>query len=81
MGALKSLHNLSNILGFTFELTFLMGAFMIVVFTQLSSKGAVDIGLAFSNIALVNNLRGPFKAMMQLVVNYSEYSLSKVSMH
>jgi hypothetical protein len=81
MGALKSLHNLSNILGFTFELTFLMGAFMIVVFTQLASEGEFQIGLAFSNIALVNNLRGPFKAMMDLVVNYSEYSLSRVSMH
>jgi ABC-type bacteriocin/lantibiotic exporter with double-glycine peptidase domain len=81
MSALKSLHNLSNILGFTFELTFLMGAFMIVVFTQIASEGDLQIGLAFSNIALVNNLRGPFKAMMDLVVNYSEYSLSRVSMH
>ncbi len=47
MNALKSLHNLSNILGFTFELTFLMGAFLIVVFTQIGSKGDLQIGLAF----------------------------------
>ena len=82
MGALKSMHNISNVLNFCFELTFLVGAFLnVYLFISGQPAGAeLDTGTTFSQIAMVNGMRGNFREIMEIVVNYNEYYLSKVSM-
>ena len=82
MNALISMHNISNLLNFCFEQTFLVGAFL-NVFLFISNQKAgtpLDTGTTFSQIALVNGMRSNFREIMEIVVNYNEYYLSKVSM-
>jgi len=82
MDALMSMHKIQNLLNFSFELTFLIGAFLNVTFyiNEQPSGTPLNTGVTFSQIALVNGMRGNFREIMEIIVNFNEYSLSKVSM-
>lgn len=76
------MHKLQNILNFTFELTFLIGGFLNVFLymQEQDPNKPLDTAEAFSQIAMVNGLRGNFSEMMQMVVNFAEYNMSRVAM-
>ena len=82
MDALMSMHKIQNLLNFSFELTFLIGAFLNVTFyiNEQPSGTPLNTGVTFSQIALVNGMRGNFREIMEIIVNFNEYSLSKISM-
>lgn len=82
MKALEEMHKLQNIQNLAFEFTFMIGAFLnVFFFVQAQDKSVpLDTAVAFSQIALVNGMRGNFNEMMNIVVNYSEYEHSRHSM-
>jgi hypothetical protein len=66
MAALKNMHKLQNIQNLVFELTFMSGAFLnVYLYVSKQDGGTLDTATAFSQIALVNGLRGNFTEMMQ----------------
>ena len=79
--------NIQNILNFAFELTFLVTAFLNVIFyinNQTSEDGeevVFDTAVAFSQITLVNGMRSNFKQLMTLVINFNEYKQSEYSLN